>query len=87
MSNDKPYIKPNDYQVAGTHYQHGVQPWEVIDTWPLEQQYGYHRGNILKYIMRMGNKAGNSKAQEAEKVRHYAEKLIEVCHKMDNEDW
>ena len=74
----------NEYQVGGIYYKDGVEPWSVIDTWPLEQQYGFHRGNLIKYAMRMGNKAGNPKALEAEKIRHYAEKLIEVCRKMDD---
>ena len=48
----------NDYQVGGTHYKDmGVEPWDVIDTWPIEQQIGYYRGNVLKYTMRMGRKA------------------------------
>src|SRR5574343_1950165 len=44
-------------QEGGTHYKEmGVEPWDVIDTWSVEQQIGYHRGNALKYIMRMGSK-------------------------------
>ena len=47
----------NDYQVGGTHYKDmGVEPWDVVDTWPIEQQIGYYRGNVLKYTMRMGAK-------------------------------
>jgi hypothetical protein len=64
-------------QEGGTHYkQMGVEPWDVIDTWSIEQQIGYHRGNILKYTMRLGSK--DSCLQEAKKIRHYAEKLINV---------
>jgi hypothetical protein len=40
---------------------------------------GYHRGNILKYTMRMGSK--DERIKEAKKIRHYAEKLIEVLEK------
>ena len=41
----------NDYQVGGTHYKDmGVEPWDVIDTWPIEQQVGYHRGNVPNNI-------------------------------------
>ena len=44
-------------QVAGTHYRDmGVQPWDVIDTWPRDQKIGYYRGGALKYLMRMGAK-------------------------------
>lgn len=53
-----------------------VQPWDVIDTWGLEQQIGFHLGNILKYAMRFGNK--DAPLQEARKLAHYAQKLVEV---------
>lgn len=64
-------------QVAGSHYRDmGVQPWDVVDTWPREQQIGYYRGGALKYLMRMGSKDEN--AQEIAKGQHYMEKLLEV---------
>lgn len=64
-------------QIAGTHYKDmDIEPWDVIDTWPIEQQVGYHRGNLLKYTMRMGRK--DNDIQEIEKARHYAQKLKEV---------
>jgi hypothetical protein len=63
-------------QIGGTHYKDmEVQPWDVIDTWPKEQRIGYHRGNALKYIMRMGSK--DEQLQEIRKAKHYIEKLIE----------
>ena len=47
--------KARDTQVAGDHYKTvAVQPWDVVDTWPLEQRIGYYRGGALKYVMRMG---------------------------------
>lgn len=64
-------------QVAGTHYRDmGVQPWDVIGSWSIEQQTGFYRGNALKYIMRMGSK--DEQVQEIEKAKHYLEKLLEV---------
>lgn len=64
-------------QIGGTHYTDmPVQPWDVVDTWPLAQQIGYYRGNILKYTMRLGNK--DAWEQEAQKIQHYAEKLVQV---------
>lgn len=67
----------NARQVGGGHYKDmGVEPWDVVDTWPLEQQIGYYRGGALKYIMRMGTKDG--RLQEARKGLHYQEKLVEV---------
>ena len=67
----------NDKQVAGTHYKDmGVQVWDVVDSWPLEQRIGYYRGNALKYTMRLGNK--DEASQEAKKAIHYLEKLVEI---------
>lgn len=73
----KEETKANDKQVAGTHYKDmGVEPWDVVDTWPLEQRIGAYRHGALKYLMRMGSK--NERAQEIKKCGHYIEKLIEV---------
>lgn len=67
----------NAKQVAGEHYMKmDIEPWNVIDTWPLEQRIGFYRGNALKYIMRMGSK--DECLQEIEKAGHYIEKLAEV---------
>lgn len=71
--------KANDTQVGGDHYKKmGVQVWDVVDTWPLEQRIGYYRGGALKYLMRMGSKDQN--AQEIAKGKHYMEKLLEVLN-------
>jgi hypothetical protein len=69
-------------QIGGTHYkQMAVQPWDVVDDWPLEQRIGYYRGNALKYLMRMGSK--DQDAQEIGKGRHYIEKLLEVLQEQN----
>lgn len=72
------YRQPaREVQIGGTHYKTmGVQPWDVVDTWPVEQQIGYYRGNALKYLMRMGSK--DEALQEIQKASHYVQKLIEV---------
>jgi len=76
----KERLDPNARQEGGSHYKEmGVPPWDVIDTWPIEQQIGYHRGNVLKYTMRLGSK--DISLQEAKKIRHYADKLIQVLEK------
>lgn len=83
-------MSANDRQAAGTHYKDmGIQPWDVIDTWPLEQQLGFHRGSILGYVMRMGTKPGdgNTLLSEALKINHYSEKLVEVCKKIEEQAW
>ena len=70
-------MSANDRQVAGTHYKDmNIEPWDVIDTWPLEQRIGAYRAGLLKYTMRMGSK--DQQLQEIEKANHYAEKLAEV---------
>jgi len=76
--------KAKDTQVAGDHYkQMGVEPWDVVDTWPLEQRIGAYRHGALKYLMRMGSKDQN--AQEIAKGKHYMEKLLEVLREADDE--
>lgn len=72
----------NDKQVAGTHYKDmGVEPWDVVDTWPLEQRIGAYRHGALKYLMRMGSK--DERAQEIKKGIHYLEKLVEVLEEQN----
>lgn len=66
-----------DKQIGGEHYKNmGVEPWDVVDTWPLEQRIGAYRHGALKYLMRMGSK--DEQLQEIKKCGHYIEKLIEV---------
>ena len=79
-----PAIRANDKQIGGDHYKNmGVEPWDVVDTWPIEQRIGYYRGGALKYIMRLGNK--DEMEQEAGKGLHYLEKLLEVLKEKQNE--
>jgi hypothetical protein len=67
----------NAKQVGGVHYKKmGIEPWDVIDTWPVEQRIGAYRAGALKYIMRMGSK--DEEVQEIGKGIHYLEKLTEV---------
>lgn len=67
----------NDKQIGGNHYKTmGVQPWDVVDTWPLEMRIGAYRAGALKYLMRMGSK--DESVQEIGKGIHYMEKLQEV---------
>ena len=66
-----------DKQIGGSHYKlMGIEPWDVVDTWPVEQRIGYYRGGALKYVMRMGNK--DEALTEIGKGKHYLEKLMEV---------
>ncbi len=46
--------KARDVQMGGDHYKtKAVQPWDVYDTWPLEQRIGAYRANCTKYVMRL----------------------------------
>ena len=69
--------KAKTKQICGDHYKNmGVEPWDVVDTWPIEQRIGAYRHGALKYLMRMGSK--DEQLQEIKKAGHYIEKLIEV---------
>lgn len=66
-----------DRQVGGTHYQDmPVQPWDVLNQWPLDQQIGFYRGTALGYLMRAGLKG--DPLEEFEKAHHTLERLIEI---------
>lgn len=76
-------MKANQRQVGGDHYKNmGVEPWDVVDTWPIDQRIGAYRHGALKYLMRMGSK--DEHAQEIGKGIHYLEKLLEVLKERDN---
>ena len=68
------------YQVGGDHYrQMQVQPWDIVDTWPKEQQVAVYRFGVLKYAMRNGAKHEMGDAMEdAKKALHYAQKWVET---------
>jgi hypothetical protein len=72
--------KHEQQQRTDEHYKiAGIEPWDVIDTWPIEQQIGFYRGNLLKYTMRFGLK--DCTKIEVNKAIHYAKKLAEVLEK------
>ena len=68
---------PNATQIAGDHYKRmAIQPWDIVDTWPLAERVAVYRFNALKYLMRAGSK-GPAQADYA-KAMHYLEKLVAV---------
>lgn len=70
----------SSYQIGGNHYQDmEIEPWDVVDTWPLEQRIGAYRYAALKYIMRLGSK--DERALEAEKSGHCSQKLAETIRR------
>ena len=70
-------MNANDVQVGGSHYKDmPIQPWELMETVLTREEFiGFLKGNIIKYAMRAGRKPGSD---DAEKARHYMQKLQEV---------
>lgn len=63
------------------HYEIlAIEPWEIMErNFTTEEFVAYLKGNIIKYTLR-------SKGQDlsdAEKIKHYAEKLIEVLEQKE----
>ena len=67
------------------HYEElKVQPWEIMEkNFTTEEFVAYLKGNIIKYTLRDKGQA----LTDAEKIKHYAEKLIEVLEKKDMDDF
>ncbi|MGL4755699.1 MAG: DUF3310 domain-containing protein [Aeromonadaceae bacterium] len=75
-------MQARDIQIGGDHYKNmAIEPWDVVDTWPLEQRIGFYRGGALKYMMRMGTK--DESALEIRKGAHYLQRLAEVLEQRD----
>ena len=68
----------DERQVGGTHYQDmPTQPWDVMQAVLTPEEFeGFLKGNIIKYSMRAGKKQGCT--DDADKAKHYAQKLREV---------
>lgn len=67
------------------HYEIlAIEPWEIMEkNFTTEEFVAYLKGNIIKYTLR-------SKGQDlsdAEKIKHYAERLIEVLEKKDMDEF
>lgn len=65
------------------HYEIlAIEPWDIMEAnFPPHEFIAYLKGNIIKYTLR-------SKGQDltdAEKIKHYAEKLIEVLETIEND--
>ena len=70
-------MEANKDQIGGEHYlKMPVQPWDIIDSWPLDQRIGFYRGNVIKYLLRAGSKGPAS--VDYAKANHYMTKLDEV---------
>ena len=66
----------DDLQVSGNHYKDmPIQPWHVMESVLTHEEFvGFLKGNIIKYSMRQGKKD----SPDAEKCKHYMQKLKEV---------
>lgn len=61
-----------------THYDTLHQPIETMQANMTPEAFrGYLRGNIIKYICRMGRKDGEAELKEAKKIQDYAKWLVE----------
>lgn len=63
------------------HYEKlNIQPWEIMEkNFSTEEFVAYLKGNIIKYTLRDKGQA----LTDAEKIKHYAEKLIEVLEETE----
>ena len=71
-------MNADDIQIDGTHYKEmAVEPWEVMEMVLTHDEFvGFLKGNIIKYSMRAGRKAGAD--HDDDKAGHYMQKLREV---------
>jgi hypothetical protein len=74
-----PGTRADDIQVSGSHYKDmGMQPWAVMQAVLTPEEFrGYLKGNVIKYAMRQGKKAGTD---DTGKAKHYKQKLEEVIN-------
>lgn len=72
-----PQQKASDRQVGGAHYkQMAIEPWDVMQAVLSRDEWlGFLKGNVLKYALRAGRKAGAD--DDAQKAEHYRQKLFE----------
>lgn len=68
-----------------THYETlNIQPWEIMErNFTTEEFVAYLKGNIIKYTLR----DKGQDLSDAEKIKHYAEKLIEVIEKKETDEF
>lgn len=74
--------RADEQQVGGSHYKDmPIQPWELMESILSKEEFrGFLRGNVIKYSLRAGRKIGSD--DDAEKARHYMDKLEEFDEKM-----
>lgn len=67
------------------HYEIlAIEPWEIMEKNFTTQEFvAYLKGNIIKYTLR----DKGQDLSDAEKIKHYAEKLIEVIEKKETDEF
>lgn len=55
----------------------GIEAIDVIEEWDL----GFHLGNVVKYISRMGRKPGSSELEDLKKAEWYISRLVKRLEK------
>lgn len=65
------------------HYEIlAIEPWEIMErNFTTEEFVAYLKGNIIKYALRDKGQA----LTDAQKIKHYSEKLIEVLETKEND--
>jgi hypothetical protein len=74
-------------QVGGDHYKTlDVSPWDVMEHLLTEEEFiGFLKGNIIKYSIRQGRKAGSN--DDGQKCLHYIQKLKEITSQITDQEW
>ena len=69
------FVQPSYYKTGG-----GMSPVYCFDRGLIgtDEYVGFCKGNVLKYIVRCGNKEGNSSLSDLEKALFYLNKLIQI---------
>lgn len=63
------------------HYKScGIEPWDIMEAnFNKDEFVGFLKGNILKYLLRIGRKGQD--LADCDKIANYANKLKEVLQK------
>ena len=76
LTNELDDVSADDVQHGGSHYKDmAIQPWAVMEAVLTHAEFvGFLKGNIIKYSLRQGKKD----SPDADKARHYMQKLKEI---------
>ena len=65
-------MSADEVQVSGNHYKDmPIQPWALMEAVLTPEEFqGFLKGNIIKYAMRQGKKAGSDDEWSEESLQH-----------------